>query len=74
MGVILHRLKLTVWRLYGRDRRKKQIWVSQALVGWELLEFKLLTTVEAMTMLETKLFMGSPLSYFDAGLQLTSCN
>jgi hypothetical protein len=28
--------------------------------------------VEAMTMLETKLFMGSPLSYFGAGLQLTS--
>jgi hypothetical protein len=74
MGFILHRLRLTVWRLYGRDRRKKNIWVSQALVGWELLEFKLLTTVEAMTMLETKLFMGSPLSYFDAGLQLTSCN
>lgn len=44
MGFILHRLGLKVWSLYGRDRRKKKVKVSQALVGWELLEFKLLTT------------------------------
>jgi hypothetical protein len=25
MGFILHRLGLKVWRLYGRDRRKKKI-------------------------------------------------